>query len=63
MMSELPTLASAYKSCVQEERHKEIKQVISTESLAFMANKRKFTDKPIFSKKRLSSTTYENLRN
>ena len=40
MMSELPTLASAYRLCVQKERHKEIKQVVSTESLAFMADKR-----------------------
>ena len=40
MMPELPTLASAYRFCMQEERHKEIKQVVSTESLAFMADKR-----------------------
>ncbi|XP_057520888.1 uncharacterized protein LOC130801137 [Amaranthus tricolor] len=52
MMNELPSLGSAYRFCVQEERHKEIKQVVSSshESLAFAADRRKFQDKNNFTK-------------
>lgn len=42
MMSELPTIQTAYRLLVQEERHREIcKATAPTESLAFLSDKRK----------------------
>ncbi|CAO2834773.1 unnamed protein product [Amaranthus hypochondriacus] len=46
MMKELPTAQGAYRILVQEERHKNISKTaaVSTESMAFVADKRKFYD-------------------